>query len=436
MNQMPETMEKLVFVGMSDIAGHVRGKGFPESDLQRRVETGVGYTASNLMLSAFGPIYATPFGSKGDLMLVPAAEARAEIPGEEGMSHTLILGGVRNLDGTPWECCPRAFLQRGLDMLESEFELTLLSVFEQEFTYTGVEDRPGASYNFDLYRRSGAFGPSVVAALRKAGIVPDSFLAEAGDRQFEVTVHPRVGIAAADDAVLTREIIRGCAAARGHRISLTPITHPDGIGNGTHIHFSLRDRNGQAATYNADAPLGLSPAAAAFAAGVIEHMPAMTAITTPSVASYYRLRPSKWAPTWANIALADRGASLRVCPTFSDDPATVARRYNLEYRVVDATACPHMALGCIVHAGLDGLRRNLPLPQHPQDAGADLAAAGVSPLPGSLTEALSVMRSSTAVRSWLGEALFDAYHMLKTSEVDVLSGLSEEDVCRRYNEAY
>ncbi|MBB2202787.1 type I glutamate--ammonia ligase [Gluconacetobacter tumulisoli] len=428
--------EKLIFAGTCDIAGHVRGKGFPAAMLQDRLATGVGYTASNLMLSAFGPIYQTPFGTQGDLMLVPDAAARAEIPGEDSQSHTLMLGDIRHEDGTPWDCCPRTFLQRALDALEREFGLRLLSVFEQEFTYTGVEDLPGSSYGFGLYRRSGSLGPAIVAALRQAGIEPDSFIAEAGARQFEVTVKPRIGIAAADETVFLREIVRGCAAARGHRASFTPITQPDGIGNGTHIHFSLRDLEGNPVTHDAAGALGLSRQAAAFAAGVIAHMPAMAAITTPSVASYYRLRPSKWAPTWANIALADRGASLRVCPTFSTDPATIARRYNLEYRVVDASASPYMALGCLVHAGLDGLRRDLALPRHPQGPDADYRAANVSPLPSSLGEALAAMMADSAVRSWFGDRFFDAYHMFKSSEITALAGLSEDEICRRYLEVY
>jgi len=80
----------------------------------------------------------------------------------------------------------------------------------------------------------------------------------------------------------------------------------------------------------------------------------VTAITAPSAASYFRLRPNRWAPTWANLGLQDRGASLRVCPIFGE-PA--AEHFNLEYRVADATASPYLALGAVVWAGLDGIRQ-------------------------------------------------------------------------------
>ena len=41
--------EPLVFVGTCDLAGLVRGKGFPTADLAARLRDGVGLTHSNIM---------------------------------------------------------------------------------------------------------------------------------------------------------------------------------------------------------------------------------------------------------------------------------------------------------------------------------------------------------------------------------------------------
>jgi glutamine synthetase len=51
-----------------------------------------------------------------------------------------------------------------------------------------VEDRLGHAYSLNAFRCQGLFGESLIAALRAAGVTPDSFLAEYGPRQFEVTV--------------------------------------------------------------------------------------------------------------------------------------------------------------------------------------------------------------------------------------------------------
>ncbi len=138
----PLAPEPLAFIGTSDLAGLLRGKSIPWSELERRMGRGVGIATSNLMLSPFGPILDTPFGTKGDVMLVPDPATRAAIPAADGPDITLLLGDFLELDGAPWECCPRYFLRRGLATLHAEFGLTLVATFEQELVYTGVGERP------------------------------------------------------------------------------------------------------------------------------------------------------------------------------------------------------------------------------------------------------------------------------------------------------
>ncbi len=429
-------LESLMFVGTSDLAGLVRGKAFPLADLEERVMFGVGLTGSNIMLSAFGPIYVSPFGTYGDLKLVPDLSTRTAIPATETADIELVLGDIRTLENAAWSCCPRSFLRRGLDALEAEHGLRLLAAFEQEFVYTGVPDAPGTSYSFDRFRSAGSFPGRVFGVLRDADIVPDSFLPEYAARQFEITVKPRQGLRAADDAVLVREIVRACAALADARAAFSPVLEPAGVGNGTHIHFSLQDRSDRGVMYDAQSPFGISPRAQPFVAGVLEHLPALTALTAPSVASFFRLRPNKWAPVWANLGERDRGAAVRVCPLFGGDAATAARDFNVEFRVADATASPYMALGALVHAGLDGLRRNLALPRHPQGPGADYAAAGVRMLPRSLAQALDMLAATPAARGWLGDELLAAYLMFKRAEIDAVAALTDDETCRRYAEVY
>ena len=112
--------EELVFVGTCDIAGHVRGKGFPAAAIDARRRKGIGWTHSNLMQTAFGPILDTPFGTAGDLMIVPDASAEVRVDFADGSApEHFILGDIRNTDGTPWECCPREFLRRAIAALDA-----------------------------------------------------------------------------------------------------------------------------------------------------------------------------------------------------------------------------------------------------------------------------------------------------------------------------
>ena len=134
--------EELVFVGTCDIAGHVRGKGFPAGDIDARHRKGVGWPHSNLMQTAFGPILDTPFGTAGDLMIVPDPTAEVRVDFADGSaSEHFFLGDIRNTDGAPWECCPREFLRRAIAALNAASGLQLIAAFEQEFVYTGNQHR-------------------------------------------------------------------------------------------------------------------------------------------------------------------------------------------------------------------------------------------------------------------------------------------------------
>jgi glutamine synthetase len=268
----------------------------------------------------------------------------------------------------------------------------------------------------------------LVAALRAAAVMPDSFLTEYGPRQFEFTVAPQPSLKAADQAVIARELARSVAFRLGQRAIFSPMPVADGTGNGVHIHFSLHDAKGEPQTYHPSGPLGLSQAAAHFAAGVLAHLPAISAITVPSPVSYLRLTPNRWAPVNIDIVKQDRGAALRVCPVFAASKRKdIARAFNLEFRVCEAAASPYLALGALIFAGADGIARKLSLPQ---------AGAPPAPLPRSLAEALDNIEKSEAVAGWLGPVFREAYLRHKRSELEHGRGLDAKELCARYAEVY
>src|ERR1700735_5494090 len=179
--------EQIVFVGTSDLSGHFRGKSFPAADLSARLQRGVGWAPTNVFLSAFGNIQMTTFGTIGEVFLIPDASTRVFVPFDGSATEYFYLGDIVTLDGAPWDFCPRQVLRRALQRMERETGLRLLATFEQEFTYSGVAAHPAQPYELDGYRRQGLFGEALLAAMRQAGVIPDSFLCEYAPRQFEIT---------------------------------------------------------------------------------------------------------------------------------------------------------------------------------------------------------------------------------------------------------
>jgi len=417
--------EPIVFVGTSDLSGHFRGKSFPAAALPSRLERGVGLSPTNLFISAFGPIQVTPFGTTGEVFLIPDASTRVLLAFDDSATEHFYVGDIRTAEGAPWAFCPRHVLRRAIERLEAETGLQLLASFEQELTYSGVPAHPREPYQLSAYRRQGVFGEALLAALRQVGVIPDSFLSEFGPQQFEVTVAPSLGLRAADDAVITREVAQAIALRLGHRASFTPMPEPDGTGNGTHIHFSFLDHDGQPVLYDERQPWRLSQLGRRFLAGIQHHLPTLCAVTAPSVPSYYRLRPDRWAPVRADVNAHDRGAALRICPISGNDPALRARQFNLEFRVADAAASPYLALALLVQAGLDGVRHQ-----------REIEATQPALLPASLGQALTLLEASEAAAEWLGADLLRAYLRFKQAEIESLANLDEHEICRRYAEVY
>ena len=156
-------------------------------------------------------------------------------------------------------------------------------------------------------------------------------------------------------------------------------------------------------------------------------MPALAALTAPSAASYFRLTPNRWAPVLIDLRRQDRGAALRIAPVFATSPESAERQFNVEFRVADGACCPYLALGALIFAGVDGLRRGLALP--PPEAEPAV-------LPRSLAAALDAFEASEAARAWCGTAMHEAYLAFKRAEIAAIDGLSDDEICSRYAEVY
>ena len=113
-----------------------------------------------------------------------------------------------------------------------------------------------------------------------------------------------------------------------------------------------------------------------------------------------------------DLVRQDRGASLRICPVFAAaDPQDTARQFNVEFRVCDAAASPYLALGAVIFAGADGLRRSIAVCRRPQ--------AKPPSLPRTLDQALEQSRRQRRRRRAGSAALHrDAYLRFKRVEAE------------------
>jgi glutamine synthetase len=436
--------EPLVFVATSDLAGLTRGKAVARSELLDRVDRGIGWVPTNALITCFDNLGESPYGSLGDLLLIPDVNTEVMVDFEDGTRpENFVIGNIVNLDRTPWECCTRTHLTSALNRLKSVAGLQLYSAFEHEFQFEEPSENAPANPAFSIqgFDLHADFGEVLFAALSQAGIKPDSFINEFGTDQYELPIGPTQGIHSADQALVFRQLVHACSRRFGQRASFIPIRHFDAVGNGVHIHFSLQDADANPVTYDPNGKHFLSAAAGSFAAGVLKYLPEFLCLTAATEISYQRLTPHRWSSSFNNLGAQDREAAVRICPLTSTSNKVAARQFNLEYRAADATASPYLALAALVHAGVQGIEEGLRTPNATTEDlslfdKTTLAGMGIERLPSSLSEALDRFNASPMIEKWFGKVFCEVYTNHKKAELKILESLTFEEKCTMYGRVF
>ena len=439
MNDMTDN-DTLVFVGTCDLAGIVRGKSFAKSEWQKRLQSGVGWTPTNVQITCFDSISDSPFGSLGDLALIPDAATHFTLD-DQDTPLDFALGDIQTLDGAPWGFCTRALARKAIDALHAVSGATPLAAFEHEFQLKDITPRAGDSYGLRGFRDGQAWAEAYLNALRRTTCIPDTFMKEYGASQYEVTMKPARGLTAPDNAVILRVLTHDVLPRFGVTPSFAPILDPESVGNGVHVHLSFLDDDGRPLTHDSTDPHGMSTLTRHFIGGVLKYLDQIIALLAPSVVSYLRLTPHRWSAAFNNLGYRDREASVRICPVSTQNPEDVARQFNFEIRAVDAAACPHLAFAAILFAGTQGVRDQIEPPAPTEEDlslldAAELARRGFNRLPQCLSDALDRFSASTAVRDWFGDDFVDLYVAHKQGEMAQLDGLDDRAKCNRYGEVY
>lgn len=142
--------------------------------------------------------------------------------------------------------------------------------------------------------------------------------------------------------------------------------------------------------------------------GVMEHLPALTAIGCSTVNSYRRLWDTGfWAPVYADWGYQNRTCGLRV-----------SAKGRFEYRAVDAMVNPYLMASALLKAFDDGIRRKLD-PGEPEQRNIYQAleeGKQVKKLPLSLGDALERLSEDDVIKAALPGEMYRVFTHYKRDE--------------------
>lgn len=428
-----------------DTAGVGRVKTVPTAKLASAAAWGVGMSPVFDTFLANDSIVATDvLGSPdGDLRLYPDLGQLVVLAGQPGWAWAPVDRITQEGEAHPG--CTRTLLRRTVAEAAERHGITFKAAIEIEWAVGQgaapegefVPATSGPAYSATRQVELSEYSADLLAACAEQGIEVEQLHPEYAAGQFEISVGALDPVAAADRSVLVRQTIRAVAGRHGLTVSFAPAVFAKGVGNGGHIHLSAW-RDGVNLHAGGKGRYGMTAEAESFAAGILARLPALTAVTAPSPASYLRLKPSQWAGVFTAWGRETREAAVRVV---TGTAGLQARAANLEVKPVDLAANPYLALSCLIAAGLDGLTSVAPLPEEttgdPARLGAEEAVArGVRRLPTSLSEAVEEFRGDKRLRAALGPVLADAVIAVRLGEIEAVAGLDDERVAAAYRWKY
>lgn len=369
----------------------------------------------------------SPLDPVGEVYLIADSSTTTELPYSKG--HARAMGDMY-YNGNPWEYCPRNFLRKMISILE-KYGLELKAAFECEFYLLNqdtlkpyvFDETPFASvqsmdYNHEVICR-------IVECLEAQGVDVEQYYPESGPGQQELTVKYTNPLKACDNQIIFRETVHAVAMEYGLIASFLPKLFKDKSGSGCHMHMSLW-KDGVNITQRKDGLHSLSEESGFFIAGILEHLPSLMAVTTPTTNSFRRIQPHSWVGRYNCWGMDNREASIRVV---SDIDGEIR---HFELKTVDATANPYLALGSVIRAGMHGFEKRMTLPEPVQLDPAFLTPderfiKGVNELPSSLSEALEGFKKDKILVESMGNGLSRAYIAVKNAELEYLKNLTMEE---------
>ena len=414
MRTVSEKDIKFVKLWFTDILGYLKSFSIPVEELDKAFSEGIGFDGSSI--EGFVRI------DESDMVAIPDPATFAVLPWrprEKGVAR-MICDIINPDDGTPFVGDPRYVLKRNLERAAKDGYTCYLGPELEYFYFRNAQapetlDRGGY---FDMIPRDEAVDlrRETALCLEEMGIEVEYSHHEVAPSQHEIDLRYTDALTMADIVMTYRLTVKEIAEKNGVYATFMPKPLFGENGSGMHTHQSLfsGEKN---AFFDAKDEFHLSEVGKRYIAGLLEHAPEITALTSQWVNSYKRLVPGFEAPVYISWGRRNRSDLIRV-PMYKPGKEKATR---VEYRSPDPACNPYLAFSVMLAAGLKGIEEKYPLPEPVEENVYEMSEEererrGIGSLPGSLIEAVHLAERSDVVREALGEHVFT--HFVENKKVE------------------
>ncbi|MGI6152027.1 MAG: glutamine synthetase family protein [Christensenellales bacterium] len=398
---------KFVKLAFCDLMGRQKNVSIMVSELPRAFKKGISFDGS--AVRGFSGV------ADSDLLLKPDPATLAILPWRPQQGRVARLYcRVEKSGGRKLESDPRRILASAVERARRA-GLSVRMAGECEFYLFELDERgrptlipqDDAGYcDTAPFDKAENVRREICLTLEEMGIQPECSHHERGPGQNEVDFRPSDPMSAADALFAFKSVVRMAAASNGLYASFMPKPLKNQPGSGLHVNISIGTR-GQNIT-DRIAEKGEDPASR-FLAGILKYARHMSLFLNPLTNSYRRLGVME-APGTISWGYGNRSAMVRI-PDAAGDYA------RMEVRSPDPAINPYIAFALLIHAGLEGIDKELSL-MPPCDVDLSRPGHGMKPLCASLGEALNEAQQSEFLKSVLPQSVIDCYIALKEAEYE------------------
>jgi glutamine synthetase len=359
-----------------------------------------------------------------DMRAVPDLSTFRPIPWREGAAS--VLCDCIEEDGSPAKVSTRAVL-KSIVAEAGAMGFSPKVGAELEF-YIFDADGSTLYQGIDCYSLTrGAMLEMLLGRVRQEldefGIEIEACNTEYGPAQVEVNLRYADALEMTDRTMLFKAAVKEIAAQLGLRVSFMAKPFAEESGSGFHVHQSLTDiKTGEPLFASAEHTVDPSSVMGQYLAGLLRYFAEFTALGSPTINAYKRVKPYTFAAT--NVCWGIDNRTVGVRAIIGHGPAN-----RLEWRNGAADANPYALIAASIAAGLEGVRQGMTLP--PIVHGDAYSRSDLAPLPGTLDAALDALERSEFAHKIFGEFL-DVFLVLGRHESALWAGVVTEWERDRY----